>query len=90
MPKKDYVNSVFSDLDWSMAEVVDEKPVYAILNHSRTYAYLCNGKILSKEEGGIWALTKIPKHLKPVIKEALKSYRPSHPYEMVSLKQWNF
>lgn len=74
IPHEDYMDSVLDDLEWSMNSPA-EQPVYAILNHCRTYAYLCEGKVLSKGEGGDWLLPRVPKDYHKLIGEAVAAYR---------------
>ncbi|HEU5139954.1 MAG TPA: aminoglycoside adenylyltransferase domain-containing protein [Bacillales bacterium] len=75
IPVKDYLDSVMSDLDWSLDEVLQEKPTYTVLNHCRTYAFLCKGKVLSKGEGGEWMLERVPDSFLSVVKGAIAAYR---------------
>jgi streptomycin 3"-adenylyltransferase len=77
VPVCDYLRSVLADLEWSIDEMLDENPAYAILNHCRTYAFVCERKILSKAEGGAWLLEGAPEIYQPILKEALDAYRDS-------------
>jgi streptomycin 3"-adenylyltransferase len=49
--------------------------VYVILNACRTYAYLRTGNILSKDEGGVWALQVLPEQFHATVVTALDAYR---------------
>ncbi len=51
-----------------------EHPVYSLLNACRTLAYLREGAILSKAEGGAWALAALPAEHRPVIADVLAAY----------------
>lgn len=51
-----------------------EHPVYSLLNACRTLAYLRAGVILSKAEGGAWALAALPAEHRPAIEAALAAY----------------
>ncbi len=78
-PVGDYLASLAIDIDESLAALNvdsgDTNPVYAILNCCRTLAYLREGRLLSKEEGGIWAHHTLPRDLHEPVRQALASYR---------------
>jgi len=74
VPREDYLDSIMSDLDWAMERMV-ENPVYLVLNACRVFAYLSEGLILSKDEGGRWGLASLPLELHPPIALALDVYR---------------
>ncbi len=74
VPAADYRASILSDLDWAIARM-DCIPVYAILNFCRIYAYCRDGRILSKDEGGVWGLEFLPDEFHPLIAAALETYR---------------
>jgi streptomycin 3"-adenylyltransferase len=76
VPRADYLASLAAD-------VLDERfglsdtmpsPVYSILNACRTLAYLWTGAILSKAEGGAWALVELPAEHHAVVAAALAAY----------------
>ena len=48
--------------------------MYFILNLSRVLAYLRDGSILSKKEGGEWALDKLPEMYQDLIRDAMNEY----------------
>jgi len=77
VPEKDYIASVLADvLDKKFGLNIDSKiPVYMILNACRTYAYFKTKRILSKDEGAIWALQSLPPRFHNIISRALESYR---------------
>lgn len=68
--KQDYLQSIQQDLIEGQKKIV-ENPSYYILNLCRTLAYLQDGLLLSKEDGGRWAChnLKINQHL---IRQALE------------------
>jgi streptomycin 3"-adenylyltransferase len=74
VPAADYRASLGLDIADSLQEGAPN-PVYAILNCCRTQAYLTEGLVLSKEEGGRWALPIVPEHLAPIVQRALQAYR---------------
>jgi streptomycin 3"-adenylyltransferase len=73
-PQEDYLASLAEDLAWGI-ERLQEAPVYVILNMCRTLGYLLEGCILSKAEGGAWALDHLSAALHPPVIAALESYR---------------
>lgn len=75
VPRKDYVASIVSDLQWAhdrMGQGVSW--VYGVLNACRVYAYLRERQILSKAEGAEWALNVLPNEFHPIINSALETY----------------
>ncbi len=78
VPAKDYADSIVGDLEW-IRERYAENPSgispYLVLNACRVYAFLLEGAVLSKDEGGQWALTKLPDALTGVVRQALDVYR---------------
>jgi hypothetical protein len=73
VPQEDYRASILADVIGALDTIQDD-PVYAILNTCRVYAFLQNGLICSKHEGGHWALMVVPVELRPVIMLALERY----------------
>ncbi len=74
VPKEYYLDSIESDIKEAKKEVL-KNSVYITLNLCRVLAYVKEGLIISKEQGGIWGLEHIDKRYKDVIKTSLKSYR---------------
>jgi predicted nucleotidyltransferase len=74
VPSRDYVESIRADVEESLGRIA-EAPVYAVLNACRTYAYLREGHIFSKDEGGAWALRALPSQHQGVVAAALALYR---------------
>ena len=70
VPEKDYIDSLLYDLD-SALEDVYEVPVSVILNFCRVLAYCEEGLILSKPQGGRWALGHAEAKYLPLIHAAL-------------------
>lgn len=73
VPKEHYLDSIRSDIENAEAEIA-ENPVYTTLNLCRTLAYLKENLILSKKQGGEWALENLPSEYRPVIISALHEY----------------
>ncbi|QDP41144.1 aminoglycoside adenylyltransferase domain-containing protein [Radiobacillus deserti] len=73
VPQSDYLSSILSDYK-DCVKNMEEDPVYSILNMIRVYRYLKEGKISSKQEAGIWALSSFPKELSETIKKVMACY----------------
>lgn len=76
VPRADYLASIILDLRWAQQRLGSASGlVYAVLNSCRVCAYLRNGRILSKDEGAVWALSRLPPEYAPLIRKALATYR---------------
>ena len=77
VPEQDFAASILSDVQSANFgfDVILQFPVYVVLNVCRTFAYLQTGRVMSKEEGGVWGLQNFPAQFRDVIKEALTEYR---------------
>ena len=49
--------------------------MYLTLNLARVLAYLKEKKVMSKQEGGTWALKHLPEAYHPLIRTALQEYQ---------------
>jgi len=74
VPREDYLASILADYA-SARDGIVQRPVYGVLNLCRVYRYLCDGRICSKEEGGVWTARTLPLELQPVARQALAVYR---------------
>jgi len=74
VPSQDYIESIRSDVEEALG-YIRQNPVYAVLNACRTYAYLREGHVFSKDEGGAWALQVLPSQHRGVVAAALALYR---------------
>ncbi len=73
--KKEYVvDSNYNDIKDANDRMYDN-PVYYILNLCRFLAYLEDGIILSKVDGGLWALNNSPIDYHDLIRHAMASYQ---------------
>ncbi len=72
VPRADYVDSIWQDVCDAESEIA-ENPVYLTLNLARVLAYAEDGAVLSKREGGEWALMRLPEY-RPLIEAALEAY----------------
>ncbi len=74
VPAHYYSASIVSDYE-EARDAKGKTPVYFVLNACRVYAYLFEGSIFSKDEGGVWALRSLPGELRGVVAQALEIYR---------------
>ena len=79
----DYTASITADIGWAWTRN-QEDPAYFVLNLCRTLAWLREKRILSKEEGAIWALQNLPSVYYVSIQQALKIYRAAQNDSIVS------
>lgn len=70
---KYYMDSIWGDIEGAQEDILSE-PLYIALNLARVLAYARDGKVLSKREGGQWALDNLPAEFKPIIERALSEY----------------
>ena len=76
VPDSDYMDSIWFDVEGA-AEEITEYPMYLTLNLARVLAYKKEGLVLSKKEGGDWALEHLPAEYRPLIADALREYSES-------------
>ena len=76
VPGGDYMDSIWFDVEGA-AEEITEYPMYLTLNLARVLAYQKEGLVLSKKEGGDWALERLPAEYRPLIADALREYSES-------------
>ena len=84
---QDYIDSIWNDIADAEEEITDN-PMYLILNLARVLAYLKDGLVLSKKEGGEWALDNIPEVYYSLLNNALEEYEigADLSYDMSSAK----
>ena len=73
VPKNDYMDSIWYDVENAKREITTY-PMYLILNLARVLAYNEEGLVLSKKEGGEWALRNLPNEYHSLIQDALGEY----------------
>ena len=76
VPSSDYMDSIWFDVEGA-AEEITEYPMYLTLNLARVLAYKKEGLVLSKKEGGTWALEHLPAEYRPLLAGALREYSES-------------
>ena len=73
VPQQYYMDSIYNDVA-DAAEDIVENTMYLTLNLPRVLAYQKEGLVLSKKEGGLWALHNIPREFHSLILGALGEY----------------
>lgn len=73
VPGEVYLDSILYDIN-DAEEGVSENPVYFILNLCRVAAYVKEGSILSKKQGGEWGVQKLEKKYRPLLQMVLEYY----------------
>ncbi len=79
VPKSDFLDSLRRDLAESAEKNIDS-PVSLILNYCRTLAFLQQGLIISKEQGGRWGINHLPDAFRPLIQAAWEDYQIGKPF----------
>lgn len=74
VPRRDYMDSIFDDVSGAREEIAGNT-MYLALNLARVLAFARDGLVLSKAEGGEWALQRLPETYRPLIDSALREYR---------------
>lgn len=74
VPRACYVDSILADVR-SAAEEIAQSPVYCTLNLCRVLAYLQEGRVLSKEQGGRWGLENLAEDFRPLLLCILDAYQ---------------
>jgi predicted nucleotidyltransferase len=74
VPAGDYYDSILQDLRW-VREHSGGNSVYGVLNACRVLGFAEAGRVLSKDEGGVWAMGVLPPEHRDLIAAALATYR---------------
>jgi len=80
VPAQYYLDSIKSDIQAAESEIVSN-PVYIILNLCRVLAYIKEGLVLSKQQGGRWGIDKLPGKYSDLIKNAAQCYSSDGEFE---------
>lgn len=72
VPEEYYLDSIRHDIENAVDEITDS-PVYLILNLCRTLAYITEGSVLSKADGGLWGISNLPQY-RTIIGKAYRQY----------------
>ena len=73
VPDRNYMDSLWYDIEGAEGEIA-EHTMYLTLNLARVLAYREEGLVLSKKEGGEWALRRLPPVYRPLVADALREY----------------
>ena len=73
VPRRDYMDSIWNDIA-EAPENITEDTMYLTLNLARVLAFKEEGLVLSKKEGGEWAIANLPPEYRPLIEGALREY----------------
>ena len=73
VPHEAYLDSICKDIVNAKEHVIGF-PVYIILNLCRVYAYINDGLVVSKEQGGKWGLENLPQKYHNLISAMLNNY----------------
>ena len=73
VPEEAYMDSILGDIA-DAKEDIPEDTMYLTLNLARVLAYQRDKEVLSKSEGGRWALCNLPKEYHSLIRDALQEY----------------
>ena len=73
VPDSDYLDALWYDIEGATEEIA-ENTMYLTLNLARVLAYKEDGLVLSKKEGGEWAIRHLPSEYHPLIAEAIHEY----------------
>ena len=73
VPKKDYFDSIWYDVEHAKEDILDS-PMYIVLNLCRVLGYARDGLVLSKKTGGEWGVKHLPATFRGLVEAALGSY----------------
>lgn len=71
---EDYLDALMYDIENARCDILDQ-PMYVTLSLCRVLAYVKDGAILSKKDGGEWALKNVKEEYHEIILEALNAYQ---------------
>lgn len=69
-----YLDSIKDDIQNAKSDII-KNPVYIVLNLCRVVAYIQEGLILSKKQGGEWGSKNLKRDYQSIINRALHSYQ---------------
>ncbi|MFN8465552.1 MAG: DUF4111 domain-containing protein [Caldilineaceae bacterium] len=74
IPWPNYLDSILRDFTWA-CERAQDNPVYLVLNTCRIWAAVVDELVLSKAEGAIWAMPRLPPDIRAIVATAADLYR---------------
>lgn len=89
VPMEYYMDSIWNDVCDAESDIIDNS-MYLILNLARVLAYKMEKNVLSKKEGGEWALATLPAIYHETVSLALADYEDgnNHEYDCEMLKDY--
>lgn len=78
VPAENYFDSIRGDVENAESDIT-ENTNYLVLNLARVLAFKKDGLVLSKLEGGKWALENIPAEYQGIVEAALAEYESGEP-----------
>jgi len=81
VPQEYYLDSIKRDIQETAGDLLSN-PIDIVLNLCRVTAYIQDGLILSKEQGGAWGIENLQKDYQSIISLALDSYRTKKPTDI--------
>ena len=76
VPEDAYMDSIRGDIAEAEQDILEDT-MYITLNLARALAFVREGLVLSKREGGEWGLKNLPLEYHPLIEKALREYAGS-------------
>ncbi len=89
VPREDYIDSIKFDIEDTIHDI-QTNPVYIILNLCRVLAYLKEGVVLSKEQGGDWGTANLPREYSDIAAAAKNSYCKDIPFAIEEKSNHSF
>lgn len=89
VPRKDYVDSILSDIE-NAGEDILKNPVYVVLNLCRVLAFLKEGQVFSKRQGGEWGVEHIDAVYRGIVRDALRCYASDEIMAVDREEAWQF
>jgi streptomycin 3"-adenylyltransferase len=82
------MDSLWHDIADAEGDIAEDT-MYLTLNLARVLAFLQDGSVLSKKEGGEWGLKNLPEKYHGLLREALSEYRGETPgYDISAAKEY--
>jgi streptomycin 3"-adenylyltransferase len=92
VPHEAYLDAICNDIKGAKEDIATfpGSSEYAILNACRVYAYIKDGLVISKEQGGKWGLANLPEKYHSLISAMLNSYTKGTAYSIDVTQQIQF
>ncbi len=88
IPRHAYLQSIANDAAYAIRNLASD-PVYGVLNLCRVLAFIHDGRITSKAEGGQWAIRHLPATFVPLAQAALDAHTQADPIRLANEEQLN-